>query len=77
MLSMITRGGGCSFCARAATSMPLSLGIAISRMRRSGRSSSHMPQRIQPIGGLADDGDAGLRFEQGPHAAADDAVVVS
>ena len=76
MLRMITRRPGRSFWARAATSMPLSLGIAMSRMATSGAALAQ-PERLLAVAGFADHRDAGLGLEQRPHAAPDEALIVS
>src|SRR5688572_30849963 len=48
MLKMMTAGGRSSFCARVATSMPLSLGMPMSTMSRSGRCSSQSRTASSP-----------------------------
>ena len=77
MLRMITAGGRSSFCARAATSMPFSLGIPMSTMSSLGLVLLAEPQRLEAVGGLGDDRQARLALEQAAQAAPDDAVVVS
>ena len=77
MLRMITPGGRSSFCARAATSMPFSFGIAdIEDDARPGRCSSHSRTASRPSAASATTVDARL-FEQTPQPAPDDAVIVS
>jgi hypothetical protein len=76
MLRMITCGGRFSFCRRAATSIPFSLGMPTSRITTSG-SFVGEPQRFNAVGGFCDDGQAWFCFKKTAKTAADDRVVVS
>ena len=76
MLRMMTPGGRSSFCARAATSMPLSFGMPMSTISRSGPMLLAQPHGFEAVGGFGDDRQAGL-LEQAAQPAPHDAVVVS